>query len=514
MTPSPILVNQRGITLPASVDDSCDVSFDGATVWSFTPSEKRVTDDGTRFVEWPKVMRNWLDGLSEVTVTQAGKELFRGVVRFGEGQERIRFVDKDGIPVMVDKWGLLQRPFSGRGQEVVSRMVDTTEAICEVLERECGVQAWIAFGTLLGAAREGKVIGHDSDIDLAYLSDKATPAAMALELFEMSRTLRRHGMTVLNKSGSFITVVFSAPDGGQSSIDIYTCFYVGDLLHETATVRARVPRTAIEPIGRIEFEGRMLPAPADPDALLTASYGPKWRIPDPSFTHRPGPEIKQRFDPWFGSVMRHRRDWEGHFRLVNSTPGRQWAPSDFARWVRHRLEPGARILDVGCGGGEDTTFFATRGHEALGLDYARGATNKAVRRSRRRNVPATFDSLNLYDLRDVLTRAALLRREHDDPLVLYARGLVDSLEPDGLDNFWRFADVVLRGRGTAYLEFGGPHAKPGPGSGGRRFRLEPVAVERAVHRAGGRVVELEQVPVSGKAGTDEDLCRMAVEWAR
>jgi SAM-dependent methyltransferase len=332
---------------------------------------------------------------------------------------------------------------------------------------------------------------------------------MARELFEMARVLRRDGLTVLNKSGSFITVVFTAPDGAQSSIDIYTCFYLGDLLYETATVRAKVPRSAIEPIGRIEFEGRMLPAPADPDALLTASYGPSWRVPDPSFVHRPGPEIKLRFDPWFGSLMRHRRDWEGHYRAVTAAKNRTWLPSDFARWVRERLEPGVHVVDVGCGGGEDTLFFATNRFETLGLDYARSAFNRAARRGRRGNVPASFALLNLYDTRDVLTRGALLSRA-PGPRVVYARGLLDSLEPDGLGNFWKLADMALRGHGVAYLEFGGPHARPGPGTGGKRFRLDPVEVERMVHRAGGRVLELEQAP----AARNEGLCRMAVEWAR
>ena len=100
-----------------------------------------------------------------------------------------------------------------------------------------------------------------------------------------------YGMKVLTKSGSFITVVFTSPDGGQSSIDVYTCFYVGEHLHETATVRQVVPRSAILPLRELEFEGRLLPAPADPDTMLAVSYGPGWRVPDPSFKHEPGPEV-------------------------------------------------------------------------------------------------------------------------------------------------------------------------------------------------------------------------------
>ena len=193
-------------------------------------------------VEWPKRMTRWLNGSSVVRVVSGDDEIFAGEVSFGDGKGRVEFVDKDGIPVMIDKWGLLQRPFSGRDRSVVEQMVEVTAEILDVMERECGVRGWIAFGTLLGAAREGKVIGHDSDIDLAYLSEKPTPAEMVVELYDVARALRRHDLTVQHKSGTFITVVFKSPDGGTASIDIYTCFYVGDLLYETATVRAPVPR--------------------------------------------------------------------------------------------------------------------------------------------------------------------------------------------------------------------------------------------------------------------------------
>ncbi len=202
-------------------------------------------------VAWPARMGKWLDGTAYVRVVEKDREIFAGEVVFGRGQGRVEFVDRDGIPVMIDKWGLLQRPFSGRDSRVIVQMVDRTEEILEVMRRECGVRGWIAFGTLLGAAREGKVIGHDSDIDLAYVSEKPTPAEMTVELYAIARALRAHGMTVLDKSGSFITVVFPVPDGSKASIDVYTCFYVGDVLYETATVRAVVPRSAIEPLGEM-----------------------------------------------------------------------------------------------------------------------------------------------------------------------------------------------------------------------------------------------------------------------
>jgi hypothetical protein len=418
--------------------------------------------------------------------------------------------------VMIDKWGLLQRPFSGRDASVVEQMVDITDRILDVMETECGVQGWIAFGTLLGAAREGKVIGHDSDIDLAYLSEKATPAEMAVELYEIGRALRRHGMSVLNKSGSFITVVWTSPDGGMASIDVYTCFYVGDLLYETATVRQQVPRSAILPLSELEFEGRMLPAPADPDAMLAVSYGPGWRVPDPSFKHEPGPEIAQRFDGWFSSLMRQRRDWEQH--VSDHLKDKAHGPSDFARWVAERLPEGARVIEIGSGSGQDALHLAAGGWPVVALDYARPSLRRPQRLARRGNLPATFSHLNLYDLRDVLTRAALIARDKR-PHSLYARELLETLDPDGLESFWRFASMAMRGGGSAYLE---GHALSRPDAaewrsahgGGRRHSLDPRMLEGAAVRAGGTVTHREGFLAAAAAvsGGAPARWRMVVEW--
>ncbi|MDN4174971.1 class I SAM-dependent methyltransferase [Nocardioides sp. SOB77] len=512
-------VDDAGLHLPDGFEGSGDVLFDGHHAWSFT------AEPGSPFVPWPKRMTRWLDGVSQVRVVSGGVEVYAGEVAFGSGEGRVRFVDKDGIPVMIDKWGLLQRPFSGRDGRVVEQMVEMTERILDVMEAECGVQGWIAFGTLLGAAREGAVIGHDSDVDLAYLSEKATPAEMAVELWDIARALRRHGMRVLNKSAAFITVVFTSPDGGMSSIDLYTCFYVGDLLHETATVRQEVPRSAILPLGELSFEGRMLPAPADPDTMLTVSYGAGWRVPDPSFRHEPGPEVTDRFDGWFSSLMRQRRDWERY--LADLAQEDDQGPSEAAGWVADRLAAtvpdggdlaDVRVVELGAGNGQDALHLAGRGIRVLALDYARQSLRAPARRARRDDLPADFDHLNLYDLRDVLTRGALVARDRARQ-VLYARDLLETLEPDGLDNFWRFASMTLRAGGSAYLEgqalsradAAEQRAERG---GGRLHPVDPRVLEGRAVRAGGRVVHREgfldaAAAVSGGAPA---RWRMIVEW--
>lgn len=449
-TSGPFGVDDDGVRVPGDFEGSVDVHFDDHHAWSFTAHARDEGDggEGPALVAWPRRMRGWLQGRSEVRLVEGGgdgEELWRGEVVLGDGDGRVSFLDKQGIPVMIDKWGLLQRPFAGRGRGVVDHMVDVTEEILRVVREDCGLEAWIAFGTLLGAAREGGVIGHDSDIDLAYLSHRATPAEMVAELHGVTRALRAAGLDVLAKSGSFVTVLFTAPDGGQGSIDLYTCFYVGELLHETATVREAVPRTAIEPLGELRFEGRALPAPADPDRMLQVSYGPSWRVPDPSFQHTPGPEVTDRFHDWFGSLMRQRRDWERALAAGAAEAAEAAEPSSYAAWVLERTGPDERLVEVGCGSMADALALARAGRRVLALDYARFGMRPAARAARRERLDLVFAPFNLLDLRDTVTRAALVARDRSSPRrAVLARDLLEALDDDGLAAFWWFTSMVLR----------------------------------------------------------------------
>lgn len=492
--------------MTAEVTGLCEVLFDGTTVWSFLP--RPPEDDGWTSVPWPDNLRPWLNGVARVEVRTAdGRELDLGEIRFGAGEGRVRLVDEHGIPVVIDKWGIAQRPFAGRGEGVTEHMLEYVERIISVLSEDCGIDAWIAFGTLLGAAREGGVIRHDSDIDLAFLSDQPTPAGVARDMFRAKRALTRAGMRVINKTGSFVTVSFRAPDGAMASIDLYACFYVGDLLHETATVRAPVPREAILPLKPLLFEGRLLPAPADPDTVLTASYGEGWRVPDPSFRHEPGPDIVQRFDQWFGNVMRQRRGWEAFWR--DSQDPTLQRPSEFARWVADRLGERSLVVDVGAGSGRDARLMIERGHLAIALDFARGSYRGLPRGERE----LVLDHMNLYDPRDAITRAALLARR-SEPKVVYARALLESLAPQGIDSFWRFLRLVMRSGGHAFLEFAEGDSE---GSmrfhdfNGRLFPVDPEEVEARILGLGGMVTEKRCDRVSAEEGGWR--WRLAATWS-
>ena len=54
------------------------------------------------------------------------------------------------------------------------------------------------------------------------------------------------------------------------------------------------------------------------------------------------------------------------------------------------LQPGARILDLGCGGGDQAKVFARKGYEVVGIDIAPSLIEYAERQFREEGLPGTF----------------------------------------------------------------------------------------------------------------------------
>ena len=61
-------------------------------------------------------------------------------------------------------------------------------------------------------------------------------------------------------------------------------------------------------------------------------------------------------------------------------------PSDWAREIARLVRPGDAVLDLGCGEGRDSIFFAELGAVVTGVDPAADGLDKARRLARRRGV--------------------------------------------------------------------------------------------------------------------------------
>ena len=512
-----LVVGEERLLLPEDLDPATtyDVLLNGDHVWSLTPVHDAPE---SRSLPWPPAIQRRLLGRAEVVLREhlSGAERGRTTYVFGGREDvEVRIVDGEGHALILDKWGQLIRPLSSESGSVIDELMDLTARLLDDLRERAGVPAFICYGTLLGAVRNGRLIGHDNDIDVAYLSEHPSPVDVVREGYRVERALREAGWVVRRGSGVRLNVRLRLSDGSARFVDVFTAHWVEGNLYIPSDTGFPMPREAIVPLGTVELMGRALPAPADPERLLAATYGEGWRVPDPSFRYHTPRALTRRLGGWFGGLVSHRKHWDSFDSQQRHTVPKR--PSAFARWVSNQHGSDRPIVDVGAGTGRDAIFFAAeRGRQVYALDYVVSAVRSGRRIAQNRGLAMQWDLVNLYDTREVLAYGARLARLPQAPDV-YARFLPHDLEPHGRENLWRLSRMALRRGGRLFLEFRTPEDRERPHVYGEhtRFYLEPEQVVAEIEAAGGTVVHL----VSGNPGMaklreeDPAVCRIVARWS-
>ena len=107
-----------------------------------------------------------------------GPRVRRGALRRRARVRRVDRADRGGRPRRATPWPPTRPASWSRPSPPAAR---STSPRCSTPCRRCstrsataGVEAFLAYGTLLGAVREGRLLGHDSDADLGYVSRHTT----------------------------------------------------------------------------------------------------------------------------------------------------------------------------------------------------------------------------------------------------------------------------------------------------------------------------------------------------
>jgi hypothetical protein len=515
-TTSPLGVHDNRLVLPDDLDPGAtyDVLLNDRHVWSVQPRNDTTPGRGGLVARWPESLSRYLVGRADVvvrehlsgTVVATAQHVFRGAP-----ERTVDVVDRSGNPLIIDKYGKLVRPLSAEGGSALDELMDQVEALMATLRDKAGVPAFVAYGTLLGAVRNGRLIGHDNDLDIAYVSDHAYPVDVIREAYKIERVLLADGWAVRRGSGSRMNVRLRLDDGSVRFVDVFTAHWVEGVLYIPQDTGFELPRGTILPLTTVELLGRQVPAPADYETLLAATYGPGWRTPDPSFKYETPRWLSRRIGGWFGGLRTHRKQWDTFYAAHRSAIPQK--PSPFARWVGRHYPSDRPLVDLGAGNARDARWFARRGRPVTAVDYTIGAMLRAGRRVRP-GTPLSFEVINLYDARQVMSLGYRLSRL-DSPADLYARFLLHALEDVGRENVLRLASMSLRAGGHLFLEFRTPEDRRRPHvfrQTGRRY-LDPAQVVAEIEARGGRVVHQE-------AGTglapfrDEDphVCRIVAAF--
>lgn len=152
--------------------------------------------------------------------------------------------------------------------------------VLQELVASLGHAIFLAFGTLLGYAREGRLLSHDKDVDVGIFDWPSQ--------FDLARLLLESGEFAVDTSvlGGKGTYVFPVVHRATNvTIDIFVFYREGDQVVTGVKNRfGYLQRFAYTPFGLVEvdFRGIKINAPDAIDRILTESYG-NWRVSDPDY---------------------------------------------------------------------------------------------------------------------------------------------------------------------------------------------------------------------------------------
>jgi len=322
-----VAVSDDGLLVrsPGARDFPVDVLFDGRRIASFWLRRDTVARGPDVLYRWPAPLQRFLDGTTELGLVDhvSGSDLYRAEVTLGSGAGRIRVQDAQGNALGLDKSNRLSRLFTSRSAEHLEPLLDAIETVVAALE-EAGVRPFLAYGTLLGAVRQGGFIGHDSDADLAYVSEHDHPFDASWESFRLQRRLTRMGFRVSRYSGLAFKVVVRESDGAPRGLDVFGGFLREGTLYLMGEVGERFERAWLEPRSEVALAGRRLPAPHEPERLLEAMYGPGWRVPDPAYKFQTPWGVQRRLSGWFRGS---RVGLDARWQRLHRSPAPSPAPS-------------------------------------------------------------------------------------------------------------------------------------------------------------------------------------------
>jgi SAM-dependent methyltransferase len=453
-------VDDDGLAVVSIGDRPVDVCVDGRRVWTFwTRRDTAPTGSPVgrgpwplRHAAWPKPLRRHLNGRARITVrdSASGTVFFDRDVALGDGDGPVRVQNKRGVDLGIDKSGRLVPTFAGRSDRDIAALLDATDSVLEAL-RSAGAEPFVAYGTLLGAVREGAVLGHDSDADLGYVSRHTNPVDVARESFEIQRALARHGWSISRYSGASFKIHVTEADVTRG-LDVFGGFLDAGRLYLMGEIGTEFERDWIYPLGTAELDGRPVPVPARPEKLLEAMYGPHWRTPDPAFKFSTPDRTIRAFDDWFRGTQPGLRYWErrAYFTARKALRRRPSGLAKSAHKAARRL--GAEVLDVGAGRGADSLWLARQGHAVTAYDFVPRALEPARVAAEGESLDLDVRYLNLAEWRSVYAEGARLARR-PGPRVIMARHVVDATSVAGRESLARLCSMALRQGGRLLAEF-------------------------------------------------------------
>ena len=325
--------------------------------------------------------------------------------------------------------------FGQGGRLQLSKSVDTKwqstvmglySRVNAALEDGFGYQAFLCYGTLLGAVREGGFIGHDLDFDCAYLSKHSDSSAVLAELKAIAFYLIDRDFDVIAKR-TCLAIRDKASDGVK--IDLFHLFYdqAGEIRFPFGVAgTSTFHKSQFTHTRAIQLAGHPALVPNSAELLLEHIYGADWRTPNPGFNWQNDRTISAR-EGIISVDDVEEVYWANFYARASYERG-----STFCDFVAGQSGLPGVVIDIGCGDGRDSYAFAKAGKRVVGIDRSHVGIRHATAKSEKLGYGADieFKACDVNDgqrLRDIIEQARIGNAE---PLLFYLRFFLHSISAE------------------------------------------------------------------------------------
>ena len=306
-----------------------------------------------------------------------------------------------------------------------ARVLDLYTRVRAVLRDDFELDAFLCYGTLLGAVREGGYIEHDSDFDAAYVSRRTDAVEAAAELEDIALALVRHGFHV----EAHPAALHVYDQGGEDRVDLFHTFFDADgVLRFPCGVAGTGTMTDAEWRGvrETEWSGGTALVPVDAEGLVEQLYGEDWRVPKPGFVWRlamtdSAPEAE------LTTEQRTKIYWASFYNQTHYTSG-----STFFEFVSAWPGIPDNVIDIGCGDGRDSCAFGTTGRTVLGVDQSPVGIENASQQAATRGLSerVSFRTCDVADVDDLGRAMDQITERAGGPVAFYMRFFLHAIPED------------------------------------------------------------------------------------
>jgi SAM-dependent methyltransferase len=337
-----------------------------------------------------------------------------------------------------------------------------------ILAEVYGYDVFFIYGTLLGAVREAGVIGHDLDLDVAYVSELRDGRAAAQELKEIAYLLIERGFDIEAKRNA---LHIADPSDHALKIDLFHLYFdAGDTIKFPFGIAGttQIPLADWHGTKEIDFCGGRGLVPVNDEQFVEHIYGAGWRSPNPGFDWD-----RDRTTRDFAGALPYPVNREIYWANFYAHHAPFEAPSSFFDTLSRRADLPATVIDLGCGDGRDSVAFAELGRTVVGLDWSAAALGTAAGRAGRAGVAerARFVRCDVTVAAQLAEQLSTAVSAADGPVLFYLRLLLGAVTDKDQVALLRTIAAAARPGDLLAAEFRTTADESRPKAFRRHFRL-------------------------------------------